>query len=67
MGHDDNAVDPESDEGQQQEFEESAIGSEHGFMDLQVTSKADDKAAVSRKNMHIAAIIQEWLGRAAFG
>ena len=31
MGHDDKAVDPESDEGKQQEFDESAIGVEHGF------------------------------------
>lgn len=31
MGHDDDAVDPESDEGKQQEFEEAAIGIEHGF------------------------------------
>jgi hypothetical protein len=39
MGHDDDAVDPESDEGKQQEFEEAAIGSEHGDMVLTGYSK----------------------------
>ena len=39
MGHDDNAIDPESDEGKQQEFEEAAIGSEHGDMVLTGYSK----------------------------